>query len=108
MAGLLQRVRNWYRQRQYKPGRVISQFIARDVKREIRIVSIDRINEGLIKGQVRTQNVLYLSKGLEEEQDFGETQVLEVSKMWKWSGQPWGGLPDGSSIADQVRDEEVD
>jgi hypothetical protein len=56
----------------------------------------------MILAQVRTNNVLYLSKGLMLQQDFGEPVMIEIASMWKWSGKRWGGLPDGTSIADQI------
>lgn len=102
MMELLRNLRNWRRQWVYKPGRVLSRFVERDVRRDIRIVSSDRLHEGIVIGQVRTNNVLYLAKHLVADQDFGEPIALEIATMWKWSGQPWGGLPDGTSIADHV------
>jgi hypothetical protein len=80
------------------------QFIARDVRREIKIVSAARIDDGLIIGQVRTNNILYISKGLMEEEGFSEPMTIEIANMWDWSGQPWGGLPDGTSIANHIKD----
>jgi len=82
----------------------MSRFIARDVRREIKIISIDGIDDGLIVGQVRTNNILYLSKKLDAEQEFSDPTTLEISQMWKWTGQPWGGLPDGTSITDQIKE----
>lgn len=79
---------NWYRKKVYKPGRIISKFIAHDVRREIKIVSVDKIDEGVIVGQVRTNNILYLSKELVEEQEFSEPRPLNISNMWEWSGKP--------------------
>ena len=88
----------------YRPGRVLSRFVARDVRRDIKIVSVDNLDSGAILAQVRTNNVLYLSKGLAPQQDFSEPTILDVATMWKWSGKPWGGLPDGTSIVDQLQD----
>ena len=92
----------WNRRKVYKPGRVLSGFVARDVRRDIKIVSIDKLDDGLILAQVRTNNVLYLSKRLMQQQDFSEPTMIDIATMWKWSGKPWGGLPDGTSIADHV------
>ena len=103
MKRILQAVRDWNRRRVFKPGRVLSRFIARDVKREIEVVSVDRITDGIIVGRVRTNNVLYLAKGLTEEDGFGEAETLEIATLWNWSGQPWGGLPDGTSIVKDNR-----
>ena len=103
MRKLFCELQKWYRRRAYRPGRILSGFIARDVRREIKSVSVERLDEGMIIGQVRTNNVLYLSKGLAENQNFGEPILLEISSMWKWSGKPWGGLPNGTSIVDQIQ-----
>lgn len=103
MRNLFDIVRMWYRQKVYTPGRVLSEFVARDVRRDIRIISVESLDHGKIVGQVRTNNVLYLSKGLKTAQDFGEPVSLDIATMWEWSGKPWGGLPDGSSIADQIQ-----
>jgi hypothetical protein len=104
MKQILQSLRNWNRRRIYRPGRVISRFVARDVKREVEVVSADQIDDGIIIGRVRTNNVLYVAKGLTEKAGFGEAETLEIATLWNWSGQPWGGLPDGTSIVKDNRD----
>ncbi len=85
----------------------MSRFVARDVKREIEVVSSDRIDDGLIVGRVRTNNILYVHRGLVEEQGFGEPETLEIATMWDWTGEPWGGLPDGTSIVDRREEQAV-
>ena len=97
------RLRNWWRRRTLREGRVVSQFIARDVRRDILVVSAARIDEGLITGRVRTTNVLYLSKGLVPQSDFEEARELRIDEMWRWTGKGWGGLADGTSIVDHLR-----
>ncbi|GMV94074.1 MAG: hypothetical protein AMXMBFR82_38520 [Candidatus Hydrogenedentota bacterium] len=92
----------WYRKRAYRPGSVVSRFVARDVKREIRVVSADDLDKGYIVGQVRTNNVLYVARGLVAEQQFSDPTILRIDELWDWSGKPWGGLPDGTSIVDRV------
>ncbi len=57
MIHLIQKIKHWYRRRVYKPGTVISRFVARDVRREVKIISVDGINDGFIVGQVRTNSV---------------------------------------------------
>jgi len=108
MKNFLFYVRDWYRRRAYRPGKVISHFIAHDVCRKIKIISIERIDEGLIVGQVQTNNILYVSKGLVEEQKFSEPMTLDIETMWKWSGRTWGGLPDGTSIVDHILEKNAD
>jgi hypothetical protein len=90
------------RRPQLREGDVLSQFIARDVRRDILIISVARIDEGLIVGRVRTTNLLYLSKGLILQPDFEPARELRIDEMWHWTGQPWGGLSDGTSIVNQL------
>jgi hypothetical protein len=66
------------------------------------VVSVARIDEGIISARVRTTNVLYLAKGLVLQPEFGPVTELHFDEMWHWTGQNWGGLPDGTSIADHV------
>lgn len=67
------------------------------------VVSVVRIDEGIITGRVRTTNLLYLSRGLVPQPEFEEARELRIDEMWLWTGSSWGGLPDGSSIADPLR-----
>ena len=76
---MVERLRNWWRRRTFREGRVVSKFIARDVRRDIVVVSAARIDEGFITGRVRTTNVLYLSKGLIPESKFEEARELRVA-----------------------------
>jgi hypothetical protein len=94
----------WFRHRRFREGRTLSRFIARDVRRDILIVSAARIDEGIITGRVRTSNVLYISRGLMPEPDFEPPRELRIEDMWRWTGQSWGGLPDGTSIVDHLHE----
>lgn len=91
-------VRRLMRRAKFRDGEVLSRWIARDVRREIEVVSTDRIDEGLIVARVRTINVLYLAKGFVPEPDFGAAEELRIDEIWHWPGATWGGLPDGRSI----------
>ena len=97
---MLDTFQRWLRRRTYREGRTISRFIACDIRRDILIISTAQINEGIITGRVRTTNVLYLSRGLIKKPEFDSPTELHLKTMWNWTGQPWGGLPDGKSIAD--------
>jgi len=101
---MFQSFQRWFRRRRFREGRTISRFIARDVRRDILIVSTERIDEGIITGRVRTTNVLYLSHGLVHQPEFEEARELLIDKIWDWTGKSWGGLPDGTSIADHLHD----
>lgn len=92
--------RRWWRRRRFREGRVLSRFVAKDVRRDIVVVSAVRIDDGIIVGRVRTTNVLYVARGLAPQPDFEPERELHIDDMWRWSGQSWGGLPDGTSIAD--------
>ena len=96
-------VQSWFRRQRFREGRTLSRFIAPDVRRDILIVSTARIAEGIISGRVRTTNVLYLSRGLTPQPEFEPTSELRIEEMWKWTGQSWGGLSDGTSIVGHLR-----
>ena len=89
----------WFQKRRYRVGRVISRFIAPDVRRDVEVLDISRIDEGFITVRIRTANVLYQSKGLAPPPEFSSPMEMAPAELWRWTGQPWGGLPDGKSIA---------
>ena len=81
-----------------QPNQVLSRFIAPDVRRDIHVIATDRVREGVITARVRTTNVLYVARGLMPAPEFEPPREMRLDEMWQWSGQPWGGLPDGSSV----------
>ena len=87
----------------FHSGKPLSRFIARDVRREILVVNIDEIEAGFVVAKVRTNNLLYLSKRLTAEKQFGNSERIAIEGMWTWTGQQLGGLPDGTSIVDHVQ-----
>jgi hypothetical protein len=105
---MFKRVRNWLRRHWYREGRTLSRFIAKDVRREILIVSAAKVEEGIITGRIRTTNLLYVSGGLVPEPEFGPPQELRIGELWVWTGRPWGGLPDGTSLAARLLAESQD
>jgi hypothetical protein len=98
---MFERFQRWFRRRRYREGTTLTQFIARDVRRNILIISAARIEEGIITGRVRTTNVLYVSRGLVPQPEFEPACELHIDLMWHWTGRSWGGLSDGTSIMDQ-------
>ena len=90
---MLKSLQNWYRRRTFREGTVVSRFVARDVRRDILVVSAARIDEGLIACRVRTTNVLYAVNGLVAEPEFEPTMELKIDELWQWTGKNWGGLP---------------
>jgi len=99
---LFLQARRWFRSRTFREGRTLSRFVARDVRREILIISASRIDEGIIIGRVRTTNVLYVANGLVPRPEFEPPRELRIDDMWGWTGKAWGGLPDGTSIVDHM------
>jgi hypothetical protein len=97
------RLRRWYRRWRFREGRTLSRFIAKDIRREILVVSAARVDEGVITGRVRTANLLYHARGLVPPPEFEPARELRIDEMWHWTGKSWGGLPDGTSIVDRVR-----
>lgn len=88
----------------YQVGQVISRFIARDVRRDVEIMDIGRLDEGFVTARVRTMNILYITKGIVQEPDFEPAREIAVVDLWTWTGQSWGGLPDGTSLFDAHND----
>ena len=110
---MLKTIRNFLRERSnarrigviraaFNEGRTLRRFVAKDVRREIQIVSIDKIEAGFIVVKTRTNNILYLKNKLVQEESFGEPQRMAIDKLWAWTGEGWGGLPDGTSIGDRA------
>ncbi|TWT75786.1 hypothetical protein CA13_73590 [Planctomycetes bacterium CA13] len=111
---MLQAIKTFFRERgiakrnevirsAFADKRVLSSFIAKDVRREIKLVDIEEIESGFVVAQIRTNNILYMCNKLADEQHFSEPQRIAIDKIWEWTGQSWGGLPDGTSIADGVQ-----
>lgn len=95
---LLQQAMTFWRRIIYRPGGTLSRFIAKDVRREVLVVSTDELGDGIITVQIRTTNILYRSADLVAAEQFGDAVRIPISTLWKWTGKPWGGLADGTSI----------
>jgi len=87
----------------FESGEPISRFIAKDVRRQILIVGIDEIDSGFVVARTKTDNLLYASKNLAPETEFGGPERIQIDRIWEWTGNPWGGLPDGTSIVDHIQ-----
>ena len=96
---MLHKLRQWLRRRKFQQGATLSLFIARDVRRDILVVSAERLADGIITGRVRTTNVLYLSRRLVPPPEFEPPRELQIEHLWDWTGQSWGGLPDPVSLS---------
>jgi hypothetical protein len=84
-------IRRWYRRRLYRRGRVVSRFLAPDVRRDVEVVDASEIDAGRLTVRIRTWNVLYAIKGLSPEPPFGDPRVIAMAELWAWSGESWGG-----------------
>ena len=87
----LAKLRSWYWKRRYRPGKILTQFIARDIRRDVEIIDATYASNGVIVVRTRTWNVLYVFRGLAPQPPFGEVRTVEIKDLWKWSGEPWGG-----------------
>jgi hypothetical protein len=96
-------IQRWFRHWRFREGRMLSRFIARDVRRDIQVVSAARIDEGLITARVRTSNVLYVSEGLTDQPEFEPVREMHLDEIWHWTGKNWGGQPDGTSIVENMK-----
>src|SRR4051812_8807609 len=103
---MLKRMQIWLRRRRFREGKTLSRFIARDIRRDVPVISAARVDDGIITGRVRTTNVLYHSRNLIPQPEFEPARELRIDEMWRWTGKSWGGLPDGASIVDRVRREQ--
>lgn len=100
---MLQSVLRWLRRRSFREGSTLSRFVALDVRREVLVVSAARVEEGVITARIRTTNLLYVARGLAPQPEFEPPREVAIEELWKWSGQNWGGLPDGTSIVEHNR-----
>jgi hypothetical protein len=85
-----------------RPGKTLSRFIAKDIKREVLVVSNEEIDDGFVTVKMRTNNILYLLGGLTKESEFGPPERIAIDDLWHWTGKSWGGLADGTSIVDHI------
>ena len=102
IMNLFSKIKIWFLKQGYKEGAEISRFIACDVRRTINIISNEKIDDGLITICVKTNNLLYIYKKLAKESDYGHPVEIQVSDIWNWTGKDWGGLPDGTSLAERL------
>lgn len=88
---LARKLRELYWRRKYRPGRTVTGWLARDIRRDVEVVDSTEIDKGIILGKIRTWNVLYAIKGVKAEPPFSDVKRLELEHLWDWSGEPWGG-----------------
>ncbi|HEV2295823.1 MAG TPA: hypothetical protein VGR35_18385 [Tepidisphaeraceae bacterium] len=94
-------LRRWHQRRLYRPGQIVSVFLAPDVRRDVEVVDASGLDTGLLAVRTRTWNVLYAIKGLAPEPPFGEVRMVAMEDLWAWSGKSWGGpVPEGEDDAE--------
>src|SRR5687767_2485543 len=99
---MLSMIRRWYRRRLYRTGRVLTRFLAPDIRRDVEVVDASQIDAGLISARICTWNVLYAIKGIAAKPPFGEVRTVEIKDLWVWTGAPWGGpVPESTEQLNQ-------
>jgi hypothetical protein len=96
----------WLRRR-FKKGSTVSRFVARDVRRDVLVLNDAHIRNGYVIARVRTQNVLYLARGIATEESFGAPEILVLESIWKWDGAPWGGASLPRRVIPYIESEEL-
>jgi hypothetical protein len=92
---VLEALRTYLRRRQLRPGARLTQFIAKDIRRDVEVVDASEVDAGYITAKVRTWNVLHAVRGLAQKPELSEPLRLEIRTLWRWTGPDWGGpVPD--------------
>lgn len=74
-------IRRWRRVRRYRPGQVISRFLAPDVRRDVEVVNAENLDAGFLIVRSRTWNVLYVINGLSSAPAFGEVRRVALRDL---------------------------
>lgn len=88
---MLSTIRQWWLRKSYRAGKVVTNFIARDIRRDVEVIDDSRILEGVLIVRTRTWNVLYHLKNIQQKPEFGEPREVAINALWDWSGESWGG-----------------
>jgi len=91
LLAILHKLRLWHRKRRYRPGKIITRFVARDIRRDVEVVDASQIERGVIRARTRTWNLLYAAHGVSSKPPFGDVRMIMLRDLWKWSGESWGG-----------------
>lgn len=84
-------LRIWHRRRKYRPGRTISHFIAKDIRRDIEVTGVSELAAGWVTVRMRTWNLLHAARDIAPKPDFSEPRRVKIEELWRWDGPPWGG-----------------
>jgi hypothetical protein len=100
LLAVLHKIRRWRWRRRYRPGCVVTRFLAPDIRQDVEVVDVAQIESGVISARTRTWNVLYAVRGVEPEAAFGDVREVQIEELWKWTGATWGGaVPDSTDPA---------
>ena len=89
------KVRRYLLRRTYTAGSRLTQFLARDIRREVEIVDASDVEGGYVIARIRTWNLLYVARGMAAVPEFSAPRRVAITDLWKWTGQEWGGpVPD--------------
>ena len=106
IRGFLNSLRQRQLRKTFRAGAEVSRFVARDVRRDIRVLDDSRSDDGYVTACVRTTNILYVSHKMEAAPDFGPPEILQLDRAWIWGGESWGGKePDRPTIPLVASDE---
>jgi hypothetical protein len=84
-------IRLWHRRRIYRPGRTVTRFVARDIRRDVEVIDVSKIRDGVLIARTCTWNVLHHAKGLQQKLGLGEVREIEINRLWEWPSNSWGG-----------------
>jgi hypothetical protein len=90
-SAFIQSLHLGYRRRNFRAGRTLTRFIAKDVRRDIEIINASEIADGFLTVRIRTWNVLYAIKHIATIPDFSEPRRVKIQDMWHWKGPSCGG-----------------
>lgn len=69
------------RRRIFRQGQILARFIARDIRRNVMILSDADIASGFLTARIRTVNVLNASRHLVSEPPFGSPEPIAVDRL---------------------------
>jgi hypothetical protein len=85
-SGLIRKLRLGLRRRLYREGATISQFIAKDVRRDVEVLDASEVDSGVIVARVRTWNLLYAARKLVPKPELSEPRRVAIETLWDWNG----------------------
>lgn len=91
LHALLIKFRLWVWKRRYRPGRVITKFLAPDIRRDIEVVDVSQIDAGIISARIRTWNVLYAYRRNSPPPPYEDIREVNIKDLGEWKCESQGG-----------------